>query len=192
MVSVFEVWLPDENRTVFVNVGEGYCTITTVNHIMSDIEIDDFDKITIATLSYKDVDEFTVTNDYFELCRYCLFEYLKKDCMYGCYSESLPFAWLLPVYQQQISDLERQYVEEVFGDYFNTDGYTVYIFTEDGDEKEITEKVPQHKTLQNTLAACLYRLQATYECNHEVMDADDIGDLLTTIEDVKYYMNQNI
>lgn len=192
MVSVFEVWLPDENRTVFVNVGEGYCTITTVNHIMSDIEIDDFDKITIATLSYRDVDDFTVTNDYFELCRYCLFEYLKKNCKYMGYTESLPFAWLLPVYQQQISDLERQYVEEVFGDYFNTDGYTVYIFTEDDDEKEITEKVPQHKPLQNTLAACLFRLQATYECNHEVMDADDIGDLLTTIEDVKYYMNQNI
>ncbi len=192
MVSVFEVWLPDENRTVFVNVGEGYCTITTANHIMSDIEIDDFDKITVATLNYKKSDDCTVTNEYFELCRYCLFEYLKKDCKYmGCI-ESLPFTWLLPVYQQQISDLERQYVEDVFGDYFNTDGYTVYIFTEDDDEKEITEKVPQHKTLQQTLAACLFRLQATYECNHEVMDADDIGDLLTTIEDVKYYMNQNI
>ena len=192
MVSVFEVWLPDQNRTVFVNVGEEYCTITTVNHIMSDLEIDDFDKITVATLNYGDSDDCTVTNEYFELCRYCLFEYLKKDCKYMGYTESLPFAWLLPVYQQQITNKERQYVEDVFGDYFNTDGYTVYIFTEDDDEKEITEKVPQHKTLQQTLAACLYRLQATYDCNHEVMDADDIGDLLTTIEDVKYYMNQNI
>lgn len=149
MVSVFEVWLPDENRTVFVNVGEGYCTITTVNHVMSDIEIDDFDKITIATLSYKDADDFTVTNDYFELCRYCLFEYLKKNCKYMGYTESLPFVWLPAVYQQQITNKERQYVEEVSGDYFNTDGYTVYIFTEDDDEKEITEKVPQHKPLQN-------------------------------------------
>lgn len=53
---------------------------------------------------------------------------------------------------------------------------------------EMHEVIPQHKTLQQTLAACLYRLQATYMCNHEVMDAEDIGDLLTTIEDVKYYM----
>ena len=188
MVSVFEVWLPDENRTVFVNVGEGYCTITTVNHIMSDIEIDDFDKITVATLNYKESDDCTVTNEYFELCRYCLFEYLKKDCKYMGYTESLPFVWLPAVYQQQITNKERQYVEEVFGDYFNTDGYTVYIFTEDDDEKEITEKVPQHKTLQQTLAACLYRLQAMYDCNNEFMDADDLGDLLTTIDDVKYYM----
>ena len=188
MVSVFEVWLPDENRTVFVNVGEGDCTITTVNHIMNDIEIDDFDKITVATLSYRESDEYALNNDYFELCRYCLFEYLKKNCKYMGYTQSLPFVWLPAVYQQQMTNKERQYVEEVFGDYFNTDGYTVYIFTEDDDEKEITEKVPQHKSLQNTLAACLFRLQATYECNHEVMDADDIGDLLTTIEDVKYYM----
>lgn len=188
MVSVFEVWLPDENRTVFVNVGEGHCTITTVNHIMNDIEIDDFDKITIATLSYRDADDCTVTNDYFELCRYCLFEYLKKNCKYMGYTESLPFVWLPAVYQQQITNKERQYVEEVFGDYFNTDGYTVYIFTEDDDEKEITENVPQHKSLQQTLAACLYRLQATYDCNNEFMDADDLGDLLTTIDDVKYYM----
>ena len=188
MISVFEVWLPDENRTVFVNVGEKYCTITTVNHIMSDLKIDDFDKITVATLNYMESDDCTVANKYFELCRYCLFEYLKKDCKYMGYTESLPFVWLLPVYQQQITNKERQYVEEVFGDYFNTDGYTVYIFTEDYDEKEITEKVPQHKPLQNILAACLYRLQSMYDCNHEVMDADDIGDLLTTIDDVKYYM----
>lgn len=187
MISVFEVWLPDENRTVFVNVGEEYCTITTVNHIMSDIEIDDFDKITVATLNYKETDDCTVTNKYFELCRYCLFEYLKKDCKYMGYIESLPFVWLLPVYQQQISDLERQFVEYEYGDYFDTDGYRVTIPTEDG-ERKVTEVIPQHKTLQQTLAACLYRLQATYDCNHEVMDADDIGDLLTTIDDVKYYM----
>ena len=191
MVSVFEVWLPDENRTVFVNVGEEYCTITTVNHIMSDLEIDDFDKITVATLNYKEYGDCTVTNKYFELCRYCLFEYLKKDCKYMGYTELLPFAWLLPVYQQQISGLERQFVEDECGGYFYTDGCHVWIPTEDG-EREVTEVIPQHKTLQQTLAACLYRLQATYDCNHEFMDADDLGDLLTTIEGVKYYMNQNI
>lgn len=191
MVSVFEVWLPDENRTVFVNVGDELCMITTVNHIMSDFEIDDFDKITVATLNYRASDDCTVTNKYFELCRYCLFEYLKKDCKYMGYIESLPFVWLLPVYQQQISDLERQFVEDEYDGYFDTDGYHVTIPTED-DEREVTEGIPQHKTLQQTLAACLYHLQATYNCNKEFMEADDIDYLLATIEDVKYCMNQNI
>ena len=139
MISVFEVWLPDENRTVFVNVGEEYCTITTVNHIMSDLEIDDYDKITVATLNYKESDDCTVTDKYFELCRYCLFEYLKKDCKYMGYTESLPFVWLLPEYQQQISSLERQFVDDEYGDGFDTDGYCVIIPTEDGERKVTAE-----------------------------------------------------
>ena len=187
MVSVFEVWLPDENRTVFVNVGEGHCTITTVNHIMSDIEIDDFDKITVAMLSYREPDEYAVTNDYFELCRYCLFEYLKKDCMYGCYRESLPYEWLLPAFKVQVLLIERQFVEDECSGTFDTDGYHVWVPTPDG-SRELSVKEPQRKSLQQTLAACLYRLQATYDCNNEFMDADDLSDLLTTIDDVKYYM----
>ena len=187
MVSVLEVWLPDENRTVFVNVGEGHCTITTVNHIMSDIEIDDFDKITVAMLSYREPDEYAVTNDYFELCRYCLFEYLKKDCMYGCYRESLPYEWLLPAFKVQVLLIERQFVEDECSGTFDTDGYHVWVPTPDG-SRELSVKEPQRKSLQQTLAACLYRLQATYDCNNEFMDADDLSDLLTTIDDVKYYM----
>lgn len=48
----------------------------------------------------------------------------------------------------------------------------------------------QRKSLLHTLLACLDRLQATYDCNHEVMDVDDLGDLLTTMEDLKYYINK--
>ena len=193
MVSVFDVWLPDENRTVFVNVGEGYCTITTVNYIMSGLEIDDFDKITVTTLDYTEYDDCAVTNKYFKLCRYCLFEYLKKDCKYMNYTESLPFVWLLPIYQQQISAVERQFVKDEHGGCFYTDGYHVTVPTKDG-ERKVTEAIPQHKSLQQTLAACLHRLQSMYECNNEVMEVDDLNevmdaeDLLTTIEDVKYYM----
>ena len=45
-----------------------------------------------------------------------------------------------------------------------------------------------HNSLKDTLISCYDRLQATYMCNHEVMDADDLGDLLTTMKDVQYYM----
>lgn len=34
------------------------------------------------------------------------------------------------------------------------------------------------------------RLSALYDCNHEVMDADDIGDLLTTIHNLKTMRNE--
>lgn len=36
-----------------------------------------------------------------------------------------------------------------------------------------------------TIESSIRRLEAMYECNHEVMDADDIGDLQTTIDDLK-------
>ena len=185
MISVFEVWLPDENRTLFVNVGEDYVSLTTVNHVMSDVQIDDYDAVTIETLSYKvDYDQ----SDYFDLYRYCLFEHLKKDCKYHNRFESLPFVWLLDTFKVQISAEQREYAEENFGRYFITNGYVVHLHTE-GAELELkpVSELP-HNSLKDTLTACYCRLQATYDCNHEYMDADDLGELLTTIEDVKHYM----
>lgn len=35
------------------------------------------------------------------------------------------------------------------------------------------------------LSKAVNRLQAYYDCNHEFMDADDVGDLLTNIENLK-------
>lgn len=37
-----------------------------------------------------------------------------------------------------------------------------------------------------TIESAIRRLEAMYECNHEVMDADDQGDLLVTIKDLEY------
>ena len=186
MVSVFEVWLPDENRTVYVNVGEGYSTITTVNYIENDLDIDDYDAITIDVMVYHYAD---TSSKYFELHRYCLFEYLKKDCKHMKYKESLPFCWLPSAYQNQISDEQQKYVSLEYCDEYMTDGYSVWMPTGRGMYEIKIVCGLQHNSLQETLAACLDRLQSTYECNREAMDADDIGDLLTTIEDVKYYMD---
>ena len=107
--------------------------------------------------------------------------------MYGCYRESLPYEWLLPAFKVQVLLIERQFVEDECSGTFDTDGYHVWVPTPDG-SRELSVKEPQRKSLQQTLAACLYRLQATYDCNNEFMDADDLSDLLTTIDDVKYYM----
>ena len=39
-----------------------------------------------------------------------------------------------------------------------------------------------------TIESAIQRLKTMYDCNNEFMDADDLSDLLTTIDDVKYYM----
>ena len=36
-----------------------------------------------------------------------------------------------------------------------------------------------------TIESAIQRLKAMYDCNHEVMDADDLGDLLTTIHELE-------
>lgn len=35
------------------------------------------------------------------------------------------------------------------------------------------------------IRSAIQRLEAMYECNHEVMEPDDVGDLVTTIFDLK-------
>ena len=42
-----------------------------------------------------------------------------------------------------------------------------------------------------TIESAIQRLKAMYECNHEVMDADDSGDLLTTIPELEQ-MRRNL
>ena len=42
-----------------------------------------------------------------------------------------------------------------------------------------------------TIESAIQRLKAMYECNHEVMDADDSGDLLTTIHELEQ-MRRNL
>ena len=42
-----------------------------------------------------------------------------------------------------------------------------------------------------TIESAIQRLKAMYDCNHEVMDADDLGDLLTTIHELEQ-MKRNL
>ena len=42
-----------------------------------------------------------------------------------------------------------------------------------------------------TIESAIQRLKAMYDCNHEVMDADDLGDLLTTIHELEQ-MRRNL
>lgn len=37
-----------------------------------------------------------------------------------------------------------------------------------------------------TIESALQRLEELYDINHEVMDAEDLGDLLTTIDELKF------
>lgn len=186
MVHVSEVWLKDENRTVFVYVGDEDVSMHTVDYIRNDIEVNDYDELLVEAANWKNPD-FAKCCKYFDIFRECLFEYLKRDCKYFNYNASIPYEWLLPSHQLQITDKQLAYVDDECGGEYATDGIVVVIPLENGNELHLLNRT-EHSNLVNTLASCLYWLQAKYEVDHEVMEMDDIENLLATIQDVKHYM----
>ena len=121
MVSTFQVWLPDENKTMFVHVNEEGGTLATCDYINNDIENDEtmmLDNFSQETLE--------VTHEYFELYKYCQFEFFKKDCKRYGYKANLRFEMLPYEMQQQITADYRKWHEDEIGDTYETDGYEVF------------------------------------------------------------------
>jgi hypothetical protein len=185
MISVFEVWLKDDNKTVFVNVGEEYVTITTVNHICRDLDIEDYSDITIAEFNYTDGDQLE-ESPYNQIMRECLFEYLKKDCGYCGYKQHLPYQWLLDEHQKLSKTFVKYLQPGEFSTYV-TDGNSVWIETDSGSQILLSEEAAQPMSLEKTIAASLFRMHQMYDRDHEVMDSDDLGDLLTTIHSLEHW-----
>lgn len=183
MVSIFETWLPDENKTVFVNVGNDECTITTVNHLMNDIQINCYQEITVAAADYVQ-DELKCK--YSELMMYCLFEYFKQEGNQGVL-QAVRYSWLPEVFKVQITNEQREYTDETFG-YFETDGYRVYTSTKDN-EQLVLKPERQPKSLKETIQDSLSRLNDKLEIDEVYMDSDDLGQLRVTIDDLKYWLN---
>ena len=68
MVGIHNVWLPEEKRMVYVYTNEEGCTISTVDYIRYDLEIDDYDEFIVDCVDWGRV---TGSEKYFELYRYC-------------------------------------------------------------------------------------------------------------------------
>lgn len=124
MVSTFQVWLEDENKTVFLHMNEEGGTLATCDYINNDIEYDEtmmLDNFSQETLE--------VTHKYFELYKYCQFEYFKKDCKRYGYKANLRFEMLPDEMQQQITANYRKWHEDEIGDTYETNGYELFLDT---------------------------------------------------------------
>lgn len=122
MVSIFTVWLPQENRTVYALTNEEGCTLSVVDYISNELEIDDYDELMI---DYVDWGRVTGHEKYFELYRYCLNEYTKRDCKHFGYKVGIPYHLLSDELQQQIDEDYMQWTIAENIDTFDTDGYTI-------------------------------------------------------------------
>lgn len=187
MVSVFQIYLIKDNRTVFVNCGERSACITTVDYI-NHFEPEDYDEITLESVDFgSDIDNSGYPVIYEDVFRYCLFEWLKSDCKHYQYRMGVAYDWLPMSVQMLISDIQKDFVEDEMDGYFYTDGFTVFVPTPDGDDDEI-EIMAKHSSLNDTLAACLGRLTDKLEIDGVHMSPNDLQELRKTIQDVYHYL----
>ena len=122
MVSTFQVWFPDENKTMFVHANEEGGTLATCDYINNDIEYDETMQLENFSTEY-----LTKECDKFELYRYCVIEYLKKDCKRYSYKAKLTYDLLPEELQQQITADYRKWHEEEIGDTYETDGHELFL-----------------------------------------------------------------
>lgn len=155
MVSVFEVELPLEKRTLYVNVGEYSIGLYTHDFISTEVEFD------ISCLLYDcTFEELKPNSDYFELFKYCVIEYLKKDCKRFDYAGRIPYELLTDEMQQSLDPVYVEWQRNNNMSIFETNGYTVII---DEEYKDLSPDA--HKALELML-----RMKTAYD---EWMDNDD-------------------
>lgn len=104
MVGFAQVWLPAENRTIFVNVnGEG-CTFWPVDAFHGEID----DVTSFADISA--MDNSGVDNYYFEVARECMRLFLYHDG-----PVELPYAWLPDAVKLQVTEDYTKWLLENYG-----------------------------------------------------------------------------
>lgn len=188
MVSVFQVYLADQNRTVFVNCGEHSASMTTVDYV-NNFDPDYYDQITVVSVDFTE-DLSAEICTYYDVFSHCLFEWLKSDCKHYRCTMGIHYCWVPAVVRMQISDFQKDFIEDELNDLFYTDGYNVFVPTPSGEDDEIPI-VSKHKPLHDTLAACLGRLTDKLDVDQECMTAEDLQELRKTIADVYYYLHEN-
>lgn len=124
MVGIFEVWLPAMKRTVYAYVNEEGCSLSLVDYIRNEIELDDYDEVLIENVDWGRI---TGYETYFELYRDCFNEYTKSDCKYFGYTRQVPYLLLSLELQESLDRDYRLWCDNENGGMFETDGHQIVV-----------------------------------------------------------------
>ena len=122
MVGVFEVWLPEEKRTVYALTNEEGCTLSVVDYIRNELDVDDYDDFHIDVCDWG---RLTGYEDYFELYRHCLNVYTKDDCRFFDTARDIQLHLLSDELKAKISDDYHQWLLAEGRDSVMTDGVEI-------------------------------------------------------------------
>lgn len=151
MVGIFEVWLPEELKTVYVYANEEGCTMSLVDYIRNELTIDDYDELVV---DYADYGRMTGYEKYFELYRHCLNTYFASDCKYFGTTIDIPYHLLSDELQQQITDDYKRWIEANERDLYTTDGRKIIVCPdyEVATVDEMLKAIKEFKNWHDTIA----------------------------------------
>ena len=153
MVGIHEVWLPEEKRVVYVYTNEEGSTISTVDYIRNELDIDDYDELTV---DYVDWGRITGYEKYFDLYKHCYNQYLVDDCNYFGVTRGVQYLLLSEELQEQLDADYVKYRETEHGGLFDTDGRKIIVYPDYENTTEDDKKLEAVKEFQrwhNTTAA---------------------------------------
>lgn len=119
MVGIHRVWLPEEKKVVYVYTNEEGSTLSTVDYIRDELEIDDYDEFIVDCVDWGRI---TGSEKYFELYRYCYNQYLVDDCKYFGITRGVQYELLSDKLQEMLAIDYVKYIETECGGLFETDG----------------------------------------------------------------------
>lgn len=154
MVGIFEVWLPNKNRVVYMLTNEEGCNMSTVDYIRNELDIDDYDEL---ILEYVDWGRITGYEEYFELYRYCLNEYTKSDCKHFGYTRALPYFLLSDELQKQVTAEYKLWLEAEECDLIDTNGEKIIesaFYEYPSDDEKFLATVKAFQRWHDSIAAC--------------------------------------
>lgn len=124
MVGIFTVWLPGLKQTAYVLTNELGCTISSVDYISNEIDIEDYCEITIDAC---DFESLCPVATYFELYRYCYNEYIKSDCKYFGITYPVPYDLLSDELQSEVHPKYLEWCKENNGGAIPTNGTQIIV-----------------------------------------------------------------
>ena len=152
MVGVFEVWLPEKKQVVYALTNEEGCTLSVVDYIRNELDVDDYDELMIEAVDWN---RLTGYEKYFELYRHCLNVYTKDDCRFFGITRGIPFFLLSDELQKKVSNDYRQWMSSEGLDFIDTNGEDIIMDPDyeatNSDEIQL-EAVKEFKRWHDTIA----------------------------------------
>ena len=170
MVSFDEVWLPTEDRTVFVRTNETGCSLWTVDAYAGELDdVEPFDWIEIDGCKWPH-------HPYFELARECVRRYAIDDGG----EIVMPYEWLPDDVQKQVTSDYRKWNQAELGGQYLTNGRQLII--EEAYDPTASGPILLDDKTYHRLAAALYGMKDAFHELNEVWDGvggevlDELGD----------------